>query len=1136
MMLATLGAYVQGIIDAFKIRVSVAYGIFEAESCLKTQLDEVNDIGLLQDATIVITPNGYNENILHTVKGNTITSPPYNLSQYTETSTLWQGGQAVVGVVTTQLNPFGVMSAVRIQEAASTNVHLASNNIGALIVLGRTYTFSVYFKKGDGATAPDIIQLTVIAGIGTAYANFDINTGVVTLASGCTSTITSAPNGWWRCSITATATSTSAVSGLRIYFCNNNPLSALAPSYLGAVSSNVFFIGTQIEESPIMTTYQPILFTQILEQGYAQHARSTTGYRVESTGLVREVPQENLIAASENMLLSNVTKSLLTIIPNTEPSPIANTIPMLLNDGTGVGRRRVANTTPPLISIGDEFMLSIYAKKAQHDWIQVNPVNANYNIDDWANFNLDTGTIGNKGATGTAYIESIGNGWYRCSVLCRAVGNITQQIDVCQSIGNVNGGRYPNLSGTNQNVFYICGNTFTRGNTVKPYYPTTLRTNTPRLDYTDGSCPTILLEQSSTNLLPRSEEFNDGGWLKTNLTVTPNTDTAPNGLLTADTLLATDNGAVIKQNSIFVNVTPRMFSIYLKRKTGTGNITLEIGSVSTLATINSLTYTRVNVLGITLASTFSISAGLHTITTPIPHGYETGDGIRFTLLTTTSGSGAASVTTTATVTGPNTFTFTSGTATATGTCNIVTFMCRVRMQTLGDEIYAWGAQCELSSTTLQNGYYEPTSYIPTPASSTVTREADVLHLSKIQENNLLNNTYTLFWEARKIGGGTTNDCYIGLIENYNTVNPNAIFIAGFPIYGRKLDNNVGTTFFPTTIYQPSSQNYHKGIITCNNGIFEIWIDGSKLSTTSLVNYQALKLLILRGAANGITRFKQVLGWNRVLNRTEIDLLFAYPYYNTGYTPTNNELHQIINRAYAEGFTLPSTTILGHCDTLITEMKNDGVWNVSDVYYNFAYNDVALSDWSRINWMNPYGGLGVATLFGDITYQANGFKGDASFGYIDTLFNPSIATYNYTLNNACRFMIVAESPTLGSNGLDNATGVSNQMLAQAALQQRINSGAGTAAVSFNFTGTGLKSICRDNSTDIRLQSQSTLLSTTQTSTALINATQKLFVTNSTGSNACAASYFMGASLSNSQIANFRTYYNTFLTNVGLTPFA
>jgi len=704
MMLATLGAYVQGLIDAFKARVLAFPGIFEAEACLKTQLDAVNDIGLLQDATIVITPNGYNEDILHTVKGNTITAPPYNLASFTESTTSWGLAQATF-TTTSIANPFGVLTnVVSMTETVVSNSHRC-NAPAFNVIFGKTYTASIYLKKGIGITAPDIMQLYFNTGFDiTNYANFDIVSETVTDSLGVTTSITNIGSGWFRCSITMTATTSSVSGSFNIAFTNNNPLASRALSYIGAVTSNVSLFGLQIEENTLPTTYQPVIFTQLLQQGYAQHTRSTTGYRTESTGLVREVPQENLLAASENMLLSTVTKSLLTVVANTEPSPIANAIPMLLNDGTGVGRRRVANTTAPLISIGDEFMLSIYAKKAQHEWIQVNPVNNNYNVDDWANFNLDTGTIGNKGATGTAYIESIGNGWYRCSVLCRAVGNVTQQIDVCQSIGNVNGGRYPNLSGTNQNVFYICGNTFTRGNTVKPYYPTLLRINTPRVDYTDGSCPTLLLEQASNNSCLRSEEFDNAVWVKSNITVATNTEIAPNGLLVADTLTATSNDAVIKINGSSQNTGNKIFSVYLKRKTGTGNISLIQSNVESVVTINNTDFTRCYVIGAIITSTYTATSGNYNVVTSVPHLFETGDSIRFNVST---GAGVATNTAIVTVVDATTFTFTNGSATASGTSIIYPNFARIKIATLGDEIYAWGGQIELVASTLQNGYYEP---------------------------------------------------------------------------------------------------------------------------------------------------------------------------------------------------------------------------------------------------------------------------------------------------------------------------------------------------------------------------------------------------------------------------------------------
>ena len=1129
MMLATLGAYVQGLIDAFKARVLAFPGIFEAEACLKTQLDAINDIGLLQDATIVITPNGYNENILHTVKGNTITAAPYNLASYTEAITLWTTSGASLSANSSTTNPFGVSltNAPKLTETAVNGFHYGTNNPAFLGISGRTYTFSIYLKKGTLATAPDIMQLSLTTPFAVNYANFNIVTGVVTATSACTATIdnTGLSSGWWRCSITATATSNATFIS-RVFFCNNNPLAAVGLSYLGAITSDVFFSGVQIEESSSPTTYQPILFTQILQQGYAQHTRSTTGYRVESTGLVREVPQANLLTLSDSRFNSwtkpgSPTTVIEPIIDANSPlgfyshiedtSAVALqfirlTVPNIINQTVSFKAivKKNITVTYNRITLGDANSLNITFNSSTgafvHNLISANVVS--YNSDYWE----ITGTGVNSGGT-VSLVPNVG-GLGTGAVAFAAVGVISVV--------------YMQL------VYGVTPPTV--------YYPTVTRTNTPRIDYTDGSCPTLLLEQAATNLLVRSEEFNDGGWLKTNLTVTPNTDTAPNGLLTADTLTATSNDGFIQKNTVSSNLNLiRIPSVYLKRKTGVGDVYLEQGHQNIVCSINSSTWTRCTFVCLPLASTTTIASGFFTVTTVSPHNLVTGDTVRWNNVGTLSGTGTPNgVTTAVTVTSPTQYTFTAGTNTSTNNSQHFVNFLKIRFQTSGDEVYAWGAQLETVATTLQNNYYEPTSYIPT-TTATVTRNQDSLNLYKIQENNLLNNTYSVFWEVRKIGGGFSQDYHIALTDTVSGFTRDALLLNGLPLGGRKMDNAVNTTL--TIPYTPLSTNYYKGLITCNNGVFEIWIDGSKLTTTTLVNYQNLKLLCLNGNGNGISRYKQVLGWNRVLNRTEIDLLFAYPYYNAGYIPTNNELQQIINRAYAEGFTLPSTTILGHCDTLITEMKADGVWNVSDVYYNFAYNDVALSDFARINWMNPYGGLGLALVTAGVTATIGGFKTTPTTP-INLRFNPSLASYNYTLNNAGRMFVIRTDATTGFY-YDGDLGGSalNRLyrLGSTASEIKINSSNVFAASSIVVNGTGLKSLMRDSSNSVRFQNKTSLHTSSQVSTALPTNFQSASLL-SVGSDAEYSNYWMGASINNTQIQNFRTYYNTYLTSIGLTAFA
>jgi hypothetical protein len=62
--------------------------------------------------------------------------------------------------------------------------------------------------------------------------------------------------------------------------------------------------------------------------------------------------------------------------------------------------------------------------------------------------------------------------------------------------------------------------------------------NVPRLDFPIGSgCPALLVEPAATNLLLRSEEFDDIYWLKTGSTISANATPAPNGATTADKLV-----------------------------------------------------------------------------------------------------------------------------------------------------------------------------------------------------------------------------------------------------------------------------------------------------------------------------------------------------------------------------------------------------------------------------------------------------------------------------------------------------------------------------------------------------------------------------------------------------------------------
>jgi len=66
---------------------------------------------------------------------------------------------------------------------------------------------------------------------------------------------------------------------------------------------------------------------------------------------------------------------------------------------------------------------------------------------------------------------------------------------------------------------------------------TQVAANVPRFDWTNVTCPIILNELAATNLLLRSQEFDNAAWFKLNSTVSGNVTLAPDNTMTADKLV-----------------------------------------------------------------------------------------------------------------------------------------------------------------------------------------------------------------------------------------------------------------------------------------------------------------------------------------------------------------------------------------------------------------------------------------------------------------------------------------------------------------------------------------------------------------------------------------------------------------------
>jgi hypothetical protein len=92
----------------------------------------------------------------------------------------------------------------------------------------------------------------------------------------------------------------------------------------------------------------------------------------------------------------------------------------------------------------------------------------------------------------------------------------------------------------------------------------TVGNNIPRLDYSLGSCPNILLEPQRTNIALYSEDFADATWSKLRTTVTQNTTNSPDNTLSADTIEVSSSGQAYFLQAVTTVAGTVNVSIYCK--------------------------------------------------------------------------------------------------------------------------------------------------------------------------------------------------------------------------------------------------------------------------------------------------------------------------------------------------------------------------------------------------------------------------------------------------------------------------------------------------------------------------------------------------------------------------------------------
>jgi hypothetical protein len=317
------------------------------------------------------------------------------------------------GAVTASTNavtaPDGTTTASTITAAGGTVQHAVNPIISQPAVVGYQ-TLSVYAQAGTN----NYIQL--MFGVdGNAYANFTLTgAGTVgTVGSAATATITQVGSStWYRCTITTQSATASGFYFLVV-------TSGTAARYeSNSLTTSVNLWGAQLEQRSSVTAYNATTTAAITNYIPVLQTAATNAARFdynpvtrESLGLLIEEQRTNLLTYSADFSNAAWAKSNTTVTSSTIIAP----------DGTLTGNKIVATSATTTHTIGETitvtsgatYTLSAFYKAGEETTASLAISSSPFPR---AKFDLSAGTV--LSSTGTsATITSVGNSWYRCSLV-----------------------------------------------------------------------------------------------------------------------------------------------------------------------------------------------------------------------------------------------------------------------------------------------------------------------------------------------------------------------------------------------------------------------------------------------------------------------------------------------------------------------------------------------------------------------------------------------------------------------------------------------------------------------------------------------------------------------------------------------
>jgi hypothetical protein len=489
-------SYVKRLVRNFKARVlSYPNSIFEAEPCLVATLTELNDIELLRQTSLIVTPNAYNEGVLYDVVPNTplgdmdvvrattatrvnsaglIEVVPYNLLEQSQTfqnATFW--GVSEVSISSNVATaPDGTMTADKLVESSANSLHEIYTNNPYSLIAGSNYTKSVYAKSAERT---QIALNFVTGGFGQGsqvIANLTNGTlGTITNYGGITessATITNVGNSWYRISLTIKPVTT------QDFYVDFAPVLNGNPIYQGNGTSGVFIWGAQLEVGSILKEYFPT--TTRLNIPRIDYSTGSAALLVEPQRTNLFVNSNDIIGVSGGTVNSNVF---------TSPDGTQNSDQFIVSTANTyhTGVRDIVG------SASTNYNVSLFVKAGTGRYFLFRAMTNSYVTRFGITVDLQTGTILQTDSVGSptntsAKIENYGDGWYRLSLTMASIGTQYGSIWSASNVANPPLDAFLDYTyiGNGTDSYYIWGFQMEAGTYPTSYIPTLASTVTRNAD------------------------------------------------------------------------------------------------------------------------------------------------------------------------------------------------------------------------------------------------------------------------------------------------------------------------------------------------------------------------------------------------------------------------------------------------------------------------------------------------------------------------------------------------------------------------------------------------------------------------------------------------------------------------------